>query len=109
MTRKRPPPRTQRWGDAITKASASLDKIKVALDDLDNALGDLRSVQEEYEEWRDNLPENLVNSSLGEKLEVVCDLGIEDLAQTVRDAVEESEGVVEEARGIDLPVGFGRD
>ena len=55
-------------------------------------------MQKEYEEWKDNLPENLQQSPVGEKLEAVCDLDIEG-------AIE----MVSEAEGLDLPLGFGRD
>jgi len=107
--RKRPPSRAQRWADASGAALAALQEIANHLDDLDNAASELRSVQEEYEEWKDNLPENLASSALGEKLEEVCNLEIEDAAQQVRDAVEEVQGKFEEANEIDLPQGFGRD
>jgi hypothetical protein len=58
----------------------------------------LREVQEEYQEWLDNLPEGLDQSPVAEKLEAVTELEIED-----------AEGMLEEASGIDLPLGFGRD
>ena len=63
-----------------------------------DGLRELKDLQEEYQEWQDNLPENLQDSPVSEKLQVVADLDLDS-------AVE----VVEEAEGMDLPLGFGRD
>lgn len=82
--RKRPPSRATRWGEAASAAKAALD--------------DLKAVQEEYQEWLDNLPENLQSSPVGEKLTAVCELDIEGAQSTA-----------EEAEGIELPLGFGKD
>lgn len=76
--------RAARWAAACTKAQDSLQEL------LD--------LQQEYSDWKDNLPENLQNSPVGEKLEAVCDLMIEDAKSTI-----------DEAEGIDLPRGFGKD
>jgi hypothetical protein len=76
--------RSARWSDAASRALAALEELE-----------ELRT---EFEEWRDNLPENLQNSALGEKLNTVADLDIESAKQ-----------LVEEAEGCDLPLGFGRD
>ncbi len=51
----------------------------------------LRELQGEYEVWLDNLPDSLRDTRMGEKLEHVCSLELEDLAST------------------ELPLGFGRD
>jgi hypothetical protein len=107
--RKRPSSRSQRWADAAGEALAALNDITTALDAFETAVGELRSVQEEYEEWKDNLPENLASSALGEKLEEVCGLNIESAADTVRNAVKEVQSTFEEAESIELPQGFGRD
>lgn len=50
----------------------------------------LRDLQVQYQEWLDNLPESLQDSTLAEKLQAVCDLDIDEL-------------------DVDLPKGFGRD
>jgi hypothetical protein len=76
--------RIARWADAALAAVTALE--------------DLRSIQEEYEEWKDNLPENLEQSALGEKLEAVCDLDLDDALSTAQGALD-----------ADLPLGFGRD
>jgi len=64
--------RPQRWADAVAELSSLL---------------------EEYQEWRDSLPENLEGSALAEKL----------------DAVLGYEGFIQELEGVELPLGFGRD
>ena len=55
------------------------------------AVEELQALQAEYEAWLDNLPDPLRDSSIGEKLEAVCSLSLEELAD------------------IDLPLGWGRD
>lgn len=54
------------------------------------ALEELRTLQGEYEAWRDNLPEALAESRTAELLEGVCDVDLDAL-------------------DLDLPRGFGRD
>ena len=62
--------RLQRWQDAVRT---------------------LRTLQDEYQEWLDNLPESLQDSAVAAKLEAVCDL---DLT---------------EHESVELPLGYGRD
>lgn len=76
--------RSARWADACIAATV--------------ALQDLKEIQDEYQEWLDNLPENLQASPVSEKLQTVCDLDIDG-------AID----IVGEAEGVDLPQGFGRD
>lgn len=54
------------------------------------ALAELRTLQAEYETWRDQLPEALADSRTAELLEGVCDVDLDAL-------------------DVDLPRGFGRD
>ena len=61
--------RPQQWADAVDK---------------------LRTLQAEYEAWRDGLPESLAESRTAELLEGVCDVYLDAL-------------------DVDLPRGFGRD
>jgi hypothetical protein len=90
--------RGTRWSEAITDAQAAADNLKSSIEAL-------HGVQQEYQDWRDNLPENLEQSALGEKLDAMCDLEIESCTDTVSDVEE----VLNEAEGMDLPLGFGRD
>ena len=50
----------------------------------------LRDIQEAYQEWLDNLPESLQETTLAERLQEVCDLDLDVLE-------------------VELPKGFGRD
>ena len=54
------------------------------------ALEELRTLQAEYEAWRDQLPESLEGSRTHELLEGVCDVELDAL-------------------DVELPRGFGRD
>lgn len=105
----RPKSRAARWSDACGAAKTAIEAMREALSKVTDACADLRSVQEEYEEWKDNLPENLQQSALGEKLEEVCGIDIENLAGELEAALDEAEGKIDEAEGADLPQGFGRD
>src|SRR5262245_30237641 len=69
--RVKPRSRPQRWADAAEEAAAALSQIESGLADFQSAMEELDSVRQEYEEWKDNLPENLAQSALGEKLEEV--------------------------------------
>lgn len=86
--------RPARWSAACAKASVAVNDLREAVDELD-------SLRQEYEDWRDNLPESLQSSALGEKLEAICDLDFS--------ALDDIETAVDEAENADLPRGFGRD
>lgn len=80
------------------KSKSRADRWAFAVDVAERALRDLIDLQAEFQEWRDNLPENLTTSALGEKLDAVCDLDLEVACDTIV-----------EAASLDLPLGFGRD
>jgi uncharacterized phage infection (PIP) family protein YhgE len=107
--RERKKSRSQRWQDAANALAAALSQLEGLVSDVESAASELRSVQEEYEEWKDNLPENLAQSALGEKLEEVCNLQIEDIAEEISSAIEQAQDKASEAEAVDLPQGFGRD
>ena len=56
-----------------------------------DAVGTLLDLQDEYQGWLDNLPDNLLESALAHKLQAICALDLAEL-----DSVEP-------------PRGFGRD
>ena len=88
----KPLSRSARWSAAVSKALAAKDQLLEAFDEL-------RDIQSEYQDWLDNLPENLQSSAIGEKLQTVCDLDFDD----------PDIDVIDEADSADLPQGYGRD
>lgn len=86
--------RPKRWFKAVLAARQALSEVESAFDDL-------REIQEQYQEWRDNLPENLEMSPVAEKLDAVVDLDLE--------MPTEIEETLDEAENAELPLGFGRD
>jgi hypothetical protein len=76
--------RSARWAEAVNTADA--------------ALTDLIELQQSYEDWRSNLPENFEATALGEKLDAVCDLDLQSALD-----------IIQEAAQLDLPQGYGRD
>jgi hypothetical protein len=91
---KAPTTRPERWADACGRLSN-------ALDDAEAAVSDLNDLRIEYEEWQSNMPENLANSPLGEKLEAVTSINMPE--------IEELRNALSECEGADLPIGFGKD
>ena len=99
--------RPQRWSDAVGRLQNVITEIQNHFGALEDAVGDLRDLKDEYEEWYDNLPENLGQSAVAEKLEAILEL---DLPDDVPSATfDDLLALVDEAEGIDLPAGFGRD
>jgi hypothetical protein len=78
------PSRVERWAKAAADAG--------------EALQTLIELQEEYQNWLDNLPENFQGGALAEKLQTVCDLDLQSALDTAN-----------EAENTDLPRGFGKD
>jgi len=76
--------RAKRWEKACIEAS--------------DAISRLQELRDEYQDWRDNIPENLDSSPFVEKLDAVLEL-----------ALDEASDIIEEAAAADLPLGFGRD
>ena len=68
------------------------------MDELRSVCEELFEMRDEYEEWRDNLPENLDGSVVAEKLDAVLDLPFDEV-----------EAALNEMESADLPLGFGRD
>jgi hypothetical protein len=68
------------------------------VNDAETTLLELQDIQQEFQDWLDNLPENLQSSALADKLQATVDLDIESAVSIVQDA-----------QSADLPLGFGRD
>jgi DNA repair exonuclease SbcCD ATPase subunit len=91
MRKKRRQSRADRWADLAKEVEDLAEQLKEKLEAL-------AEVKQEYEDWAGNLPENLMNSPMGEKLTAICDLDLEpDLSS------------LEGLSDMDLPLGFGRD
>jgi len=82
-------------------AKSRARRCEDAIETIRAALDGLESVKDEYQEWRDNLPENLDSSPVAEKL----DTAIETLEQIQNDI----ESACDESDSIEWPLGFGRD
>lgn len=86
-----------------------------------DALQQLEELRNEYEEWYDNMPQQLQDSACGEKLseivnqfdfDIELDLEIEFPqidSLTCELDLDELESLVDEAESADLPLGFGKD
>lgn len=96
--KEKPKSRPERWSEACSRAESASCDLRAALDEL-------QSMREEYGEWRDNLPENLQGSALGEKLNTVADLDVDNALASL----DEVDSTVDECASADLPRGFGRD
>jgi hypothetical protein len=82
-----PRSRPRRWAAAIEAVRTSA--------------GNLMELKEEYESWRDNLPDNQLDGILADKLDKTI-AAVEAFEETLETALSELESV-------DLPLGFGRD
>lgn len=80
----RPTSRPKRWEEAASNAISALEE--------------LLSIQEEYQDWLDGLPENLQDSPTAELLDEVTSHDISDLIDQVQELAD-----------VQLPRGFGRD
>lgn len=89
----------------VKRLAEMRERAESAASDLRSALDDLYELQQEYHEWRDNLPENLGSSPIAEKLDTICEIDIESQVS----AIDEIESVISEFGDADLPLGFGRD
>lgn len=103
--REKPKSRAQRWADAVQACRDAHNAAESAMTDLEDALEQLREVQAEYTEWKDNLDGRFEGSALVEKLEAVSDIDIPDDGRDL----DEVDNVLGECEGADLPLGFGRD
>ena len=102
--------RPKRWAEAIAEAQGILENISDLAGELHGAVDNVRSIQEEYEEWHANLPEGLQESAMAEKLQAVIDLELNfDISIEHDFDFAEITAALEEAELADLPLGFGRD
>lgn len=101
--------RPTRWYRAASEARKHFDTIDGLADELADALADLESIRAEYEDWFDNLPENLQDSPVAAKLAEISQLDIENLANEPLENWSDVGELIDAAENADLPRGFGRD
>lgn len=101
---KVPTSRPERWNAAASDARAAYEAMTAARGSWEDAMGELSSLKEEYEEWHGNLPENLQGSALSDKLETITGMDFDVLPD-----LDECESLLDEIEGVELPLGFGRD
>jgi len=134
--------RPKRWQNACSEILTAIEAIRLLIsedtiddqaDKIEEHCTQVKAAQEElsdllseYGEWLDNLPENLRDSVIAEKLEELITLNVdsfdEGLAtvrgelqthpidiETIEMGCEELENPVDFFDSADLPLGFGRD
>ena len=74
-------------------------RMNAILERLRDAKTDLEALMGEYQDWFDEMPENLQEGPTGVKLQAVIDDDPTDALQDVIDVLE----------GLELPRGFGKD
>lgn len=99
--KERPKSRATRWAEAVADAQSALDDAR---ERIEAAFEELRGIQEEYQEWRDNLDGRFEGSALVEKLETITEIDLDPSS-----ALDEVEQMIGEADGAECPMGFGRD
>ena len=105
----KPKSRSARWFEAAGVCREKFDAIDNMANDLAEALADLESIRGEYEDWFDNLPENLQDSPVGQKLSELTNMDIEHLANEPLENWSDVGELIDAAENADLPLGFGRD
>lgn len=100
--------RPVRWLEAVGRGEGAIADLQAAVAVLEDAKSELQDLKDEYDDWKSNLPENLESSPTAEKLEEIENLDLDSL-DSVAEAVEEANDLINEAGQLDLPRGFGRD
>lgn len=93
----------------MQKAEQVFNQLAAHREALAEAIGDLIDIQSEYQEWADNLPENLSSSAISDKLEEITSIDLESARNTAESLGDDIEEIISEAAGVELPLGFGRD
>lgn len=94
--------RPQRWSNACANARNAIDNAK---SEIESAFQDLIDLQQEYQDWLDNLPEVSQGTALEDNLQAVTGLDLE----VNPDVFGDIEYQLDEAEGVTLPRGYGRD
>lgn len=99
--------RPQRWAEAVANLQKALDEIDTQ--NVEHYADNLLALREEYEQWQADMPENLMDSPTATLLDGVIDLDVEYIGSNITEAIDEARSLCEDAEGIELPRGFGRD
>ena len=103
--------RSQRWLNSISTAQENMEEVREAADVL-LSFEEVKAVQEEYQEWLNNMPEGLQQSPTAEKLEEIVYLDFDSISVDAFDfdsVLCEVDDLLAEAEQVDFPLGFGRD
>ena len=68
----------------------------------------LAALKDEYSEWFENMPDSLQQGPTGEKLQGIIDTVLYAM-EDIDAAVSDVETQLDEAEGVDLPRGYGKD
>jgi predicted Zn-dependent protease with MMP-like domain len=98
--------RPKRWYESLASAQSAIEAVRVAMGEVESAFSELQELQQEYQDWYDNLPEGLAQSTTADLLEQITNLELE-FSDSL--SLEELEQIIGEAEGVELPRGFGRD
>ena len=111
--------RSQRWLNSISTAQENMEEVREAAEVAKEKLADVllsfeevKAVQEEYQEWLNNMPEGLQQSPTAEKLEEIVYLDFDSISEDAFDfdsVLCEVDDLLAEAEQVDFPLGFGRD
>lgn len=101
---KKNPSRGDRWQAAASDLREAVTAVDEAVAAAVEAASALADVQSEYSDWLDNMPDGLRDGPTGEKLQGVVDLDCDP-----GEDVEALRTLADEAEGVDLPLGWGRD
>ena len=101
---RKTPSRGERFTDAAQALLDAIDDLGSAWEQnigaLEDALEELRGIQEEYEEWLGDLPEKRQSSTLGEKLQAIVDISLDDIEEPDFDNLESA---ARECLDADIP------
>lgn len=93
------PGATRRIEKGHTMNTSRPKRWQAAIEAAQDGISQLIELQEEYQDWRDNIPENLEDSPIVEKLDAIADdYDFETIQSDLEDATM-----------VDFPLGFGRD
>lgn len=102
--------RPKRWAKACDELRTKVEAAQEAFNAIEDPMSELIELRDEYQDWKDNLPENLDQSPVSEKLGTLLDDNCAELDQGLENfTLEELLELAETLEGADLPLGFGRD